>query len=101
MRDGRQGMLTGKAGEYAVAAQLLLRGISVFLPAVDEGSDLMTSNGCRVQVKSAHLYRQAYNGPCYFFPLPKSRRRAITDKTTTLRPKKPFVEICDYVVFWG
>lgn len=45
----------GRAGEYAIAAQLLLRDSFVAWPAVDEGYDLLGPSGCRVQVKSAHL----------------------------------------------
>ena len=99
MKNGIQGMLTGRAGEYAVAAQLLLREIPVFLPSVDLGCDLMTVDGCRIQVKCAHLYNRD-NAPLYFFPLPKKRRRVRTNQATHMVDKKPFAELCDYVVFW-
>jgi hypothetical protein len=100
MRDAKQAAFTGRAGEYAVATQLLLREVPVLWPAVDTGFDLMTMDGCRVQVKCAHIYNHK-NGPRYTFPLPKNRRLPNSDKTTKLVAKRPFREICDYVVFWG
>lgn len=100
MREQKQSALTGKAGEYAVAAQLLLRGVSPLWPSVDNGHDLMTIDGCRIQVKCAHLYNHP-DGPRYHFPLPKTRRMPNSDKTTKLVVRKPFAEICNFVVFWG
>ena len=79
----------------------MLREVAVFWPYVDLGCDLMTEFGCRVQVKCAHLSQGNKRGPCYFFPLPRTRRLPNSDKTTKLVMKKPFVEICDFVVFWG
>lgn len=100
MREQKQSALTGRAGEYAVASQLLLREVRVAWPAVDEGFDLSTIEGCRIQVKSSHLY-MAKDSPRYFFPLPKNRRMPNSDKTTKLVARKPFVEACDFVIFWG
>jgi hypothetical protein len=100
MREQKQSALTGKAGEHAVAAQLLLRDIVPLWPSVDRGCDLMTEQFCRLQVKSAHLYHHK-NGPRYFFPLPKTRRVPNSDTTVKLITKKLFVDICDFVIFWG
>ena len=100
MREQKQSELTGRAGEHAVATQLLLREMVVFWPDVDRGCDLMTEDGCRLQVKSAHIY-QHKNGPRYTFPLPKNRRVANSSTTVKFIPRKSFVESCDFVVFWG
>jgi hypothetical protein len=101
MREAKQSELTGKAGEHAVATQLLLRGVITLWPSVDRGSDLYTENGCRIQVRCAHLYHHKKYQPRYFFPLPKTRRIPNSDKTTILVVRKPFVEVCDFVIFWG
>lgn len=101
MRDQKQSPLTGRAGEYAVASQLLLRKLVPCWPSVDDGCDLLAISGCRIQVKSAHLYNRGDGEPRYFFPLPKMRRIPNSDKTTKLVLRKTFVERCDFVVFWG
>lgn len=44
----------GKAGEYRVAAELLLRHENVFLPVNDIGIDILTAKGARIQVKCSH-----------------------------------------------
>jgi hypothetical protein len=100
MSRGRQAALTGKAGEYIVAGQLMLRDVNVFWPSFDEGCDFMTGNGCRVQVKTAHLYGHP-NGPRYSFPLLRMRRIAKTNNVSKLMPRKAFSEVCDVVVFYG
>ncbi|VVB55100.1 Uncharacterised protein [uncultured archaeon] len=51
----QQHMLLGQAGVYRVAAELLTRGIRVHFPAVDDGIDLFTADGCALQVKASHL----------------------------------------------
>lgn len=100
MREAKHAALTGKAGECAVAAQILLRDMAVLWPAVDVGYDLETETGCRVQVKCAHFYNHP-DGPRYHFPLPKTRRQPNSDKTTKLVTRKTFADVCHYVVFWG
>jgi hypothetical protein len=101
MRDARLAALTGKAGEHTVASQLLLRGVIPHWPAVDVGCDLITDFNCRVQVRCAHLYHKKSYGPLYFFPMPKTRRLPNSDKTTKLVTRKTFVQVCDFLVFWG
>lgn len=44
---------TGKAGEYRVASELMKHGLDVFMTITDFGTDLIASNGCKIQVKSA------------------------------------------------
>jgi hypothetical protein len=96
----------GKAGEHAVAAQLLLRGMNVYFPSFDTGRDMISENGCRIQVKSGHLRnspstQKIYKNPVYTLHMPKSRLVAKGSGETYLRPRKPLGESCDVVVFWG
>lgn len=100
MREAKHAAFTGKAGEHAVATQLLLREVNVLWPSVDNGFDLIAESGCRIQIKCAHLYNHK-NGPRYFFPLPKTRRVPNSDSTARLITRKLFSEVCDFVVFWG
>ena len=103
---GRHSLYTGKAGEYAVASQLALREVNVLWPVVDEGVDLFTPTGCRIQVKTAHVSAtekmvSQHGEGAYVFPLPRTKRIAITDGKNVLRARKTFADTCDIVVFWG
>jgi hypothetical protein len=107
--QGRQNIMTGRAGEYAVAAQLLLRGVNPCFSAVDQGVDLIGPKGCRIQVKSVHLtctpktlkknldgvYRFGFDRNRYRY---NSSRGPIKDHITR-RP--PMSEYCDIVILWG
>lgn len=105
--DGMQNMYTGRAGELAVASQLFLRQCPVMFPSVDVGADLHAQlSGCRIQVKSAHICATPkIVAKCgrglYFFPLLKTKRRAITKDRSVMRPRLAFAAVCDFVVFWG
>ena len=44
----------GKAGEYRVLSELILRGASPALTCVDNGIDLVLENGKRIQVKTSN-----------------------------------------------
>jgi len=44
--------IIGKAAEYRIASELILRGIAPCFPAVDDGVDLTTSSGIRLQIKA-------------------------------------------------
>lgn len=95
--------MVGRAGEYAVAAQLLLRKVMVLWPAVDLGYDLETVNHCRLQVRCGHLSRSSkyVTRQCYDFRMRKQKPVPISNTTAKLVAQRPFVEVCDYVVFWG
>jgi hypothetical protein len=97
MRDAR---MVGRAGEYAVAAQLLLRDTLVLWPAVDQGFDLETENHCRLQIKCGHLATGG-RAPHYAFRLRKRKPVPVSNSTAILVPQKPLVEVCDFVVLWG
>ena len=106
MRDALQNHLTGKAGEHAVAAQLMIRGVQVWFPACDYGVDLMTGSGCRIQVKSAHFSSsprmvKQHGEAAYVFPLPHTKRLALTNDKSEIRQRPPMSSVCDIVVFWG
>jgi hypothetical protein len=109
MRDknwGLKNVMTGKAGEHAVASQLFLRGMPVMFPGLDLGVDLVAHNGCRIQVKSAHLCAtekmlEQYGRGSYFFPLLREKRRAVTNSVSRMVPRTPFEDACDIVVLWG
>src|SRR5258708_5833761 len=94
---------TGKAGEYIVAAQLLLREVNVWMPAYDDGVDLIAENGCRIQVKTAHVTAggDRYTRGIYFYPLAQDRRMAVSKERVEIRPRAPFHEFCDVVIFYG
>jgi len=94
------------AGEHAVAAQLLVRGLNVFFPAIDTGVDLLCDNGCRVQVKSSHLgvgpsHKATYPEGIYQFEF-KAWRSIAMNSTRSRRAPRPSLEsYCDIVVLWG
>lgn len=87
----------GKAGEHAVASQLLLRGIPVAFPQVDVGTDLFAGQGLRIQVKSAMLHDYRTNGG-YMFTLDKKIR---TSNGSYRVKKHDLHKNVDFVVFWG
>jgi hypothetical protein len=95
--------LVGQAGVFAVASKLALHGHNVLFPAVDEGYDLMLSNGLRIQVKSCRLMflsRKKYQAGLYSFSL----RRKMYDPTgqnRLSRMMKPYSEVADFFVLWG
>jgi hypothetical protein len=94
--------MTGKAGEYAVAAQLLLRNVLVYWPSVDMGCDLETENSCRIQVKCAHLSNgDDRESPNYQFMFRKQEPVPISNTVAKLVPRKLLVDVCDLIVFWG
>lgn len=98
--------MTGKAGEYAVAAQLILRGVDVYVPLSDYGVDLLTGNGCRVQVKSSHMSTTpkmvAEHGPtAYLFPLHRTRSVVSRGKTSARKNLPLLSDSCDVLVLWG
>lgn len=107
--DPKQFVMTGSAGEHAVAAQLLLRSVVPCFPAVDVGVDLYTTAGCRIQIKSAHLcttpaiVRKNTEGVYRFsFPQHYYRNSSNRGPVNHVRIKRrQFEEFCDVVVLWG
>lgn len=98
--------MTGKAGEYAVAAQLILRGVEIYFPCTDFGVDILTDSGCRIQVKTSHLVctpkmiEKRGEGQ-YSYPLRRMRRLPVSDNKSKMVPLAPLSAICDFLVLWG
>ena len=93
----------GKAAEYIVASQILLRGGDVSWPAIDTGYDLIGPNGCKVQVKSAHLrctpaVTKNYPEGVYTFGLVSRGNYRKEKRTSKLHD---YWDKCDILVFWG
>ncbi len=100
MRKLPENLAQGKAGEYTVAAQLLLRGHNPFFPAVDIGADLILDSGIKIQVKSAHLRFQKgmYPQGAYWFKLTV---RCMMSNGKMTKRERVFSQECDFVVLWG
>jgi hypothetical protein len=99
---GRLTRYMGKAAEYAVASQLSLRQITVFWPSVDDGCDLMTANGCRIQVKSSYIDGQNRKGEhFYWFPFPQVKYIAVSNQRCRVASVPKLSLYCDVVVCWG
>lgn len=93
----------GQAGVYAVAAQLLLRGINPSFPAVDRGADIISDWGTRLQVKSGHRWYEAWGGS-YAFCLDSGQTIYTYGegyKKGKRTHKRMFSEECDFFVMWG
>ncbi len=114
--DTKRTILQGQAGVYAVASQLCLRGMNPMFPAVDDGVDLMLSNGIRLQIKTARLIhpklyvpgntgsrggRQAgyRHGGAYCFGL--RRGEWLPKEKKYQRVKRGYGEVADFFVLWG
>jgi hypothetical protein len=96
----------GQAGVYQVAAQLLLRGINISFPAVDEGADLIAESGIRIQVKSTGIVHRSganFDNGAYWFHFTRMTRAShvarLRGNKTPLTQK--FSERCDVVILWG
>jgi hypothetical protein len=95
----------GQAAVYQVASQLLMRGVNVSFPAIDDGVDLIVESGVRIQVKSTRLYNGHKNYPhgAYCFHFTRWTRSA---HVKYLRGEKVdrrlrFSDRSDVVVLWG
>ena len=92
----------GRAGEYAVASQLLSRGIPVHFPAVDTGSDLIAGEKIRIQVKSTRIFQgTARSAPRkgYCFSLNTAVPNWANGRHKT--KLRDWSKVCDFIVFWG
>jgi hypothetical protein len=98
--------LTGKAGEMAVASQLALRGVNVYLPLCDSGVDMMTEEGCRIQVKCGRIRTspsmlKSYPEGVFTFHFPRKKYLATAKGQVRERINRKFSDYCDVVVLWG
>src|SRR6185503_18402337 len=85
----------GRAGEYSVAAQLLVRGIMVHFPAVDKDVDLIAGNSLRIQVKTSRLSPSRVSG--YAFGLGQKR----LGKAVERKYLREYVGVVDFLICWG
>ena len=96
----------GQAGVYRVAAELLLRGINVSFPAVDEGADLIAESGIRIQVKTTgivHRNGAGFEDGAYWFHFTRGSRGVTVSRIRGEKPKmtQKFSERSDVVVLYG
>jgi len=88
--------LTGQAGVFRVASELLLRGLHPMLPSVDHGVDLYVEGGARIQVKASNHITTT--GRTSFY-LAHGYRMS---KDGTIACAAPiFSKLCDFVILWG
>lgn len=80
LQPKRQNLYLGKAGQFAVMAECLLRGFNVAIPEVDIGDDLFvvndqSGNYRRIQVKTITAVRRGAGYSAQFqVPLPQLRQ---------------------------
>lgn len=87
---------TGKAGEYAVASQLLARGVTVHFPVVDSGVDLIVGDSVRIQVKTSR--KTEYRASGYAFTLGNKRIGKYEQKAKYIRH---YVGKVDFLILVG
>jgi len=102
-KKAKEANLIGAAGVCFVAGELMVRGMNVSWPFTDEGWDLMTANGCRIQVKTARLRNipKWSSEPCYSFHFNKRRFMALSSQTMKERAPQVLSERSDIVVLVG
>jgi hypothetical protein len=90
--------LIGKAGEYAVAANLMARGINVYFPAVDKDIDLIAGTSVKIQVKTSRKASYRSEGAGYSFGIGNKRVGKYAQEGKYLRE---YAGIVDFLVFVG
>jgi hypothetical protein len=99
----REAHLLGKAGEHLVASEMLVRGIVPAWPSLDEGCDLLLSNGCRIQVKTSRTRGRSprTHENTYTFHFKHRSFIAHSSERIVEKPKRKLSEYCDFVVLVG
>ncbi len=90
--------LVGKAGEYRVMSELMLRGHVPLTPAIDNGTDIVLDNGLRIQVKTSHLNHKKHNSyklGLYRFTFMETGYRAKYQNMI-----RDWTKRCDFFVLW-
>jgi DNA-binding transcriptional ArsR family regulator len=97
------GSITGQAGVFRVASELLLRGHIPAFPTVDDGVDIVLDNGLRIQVKARRLMvRRGYPQGVYFFCSRDRKLHASTNRKARGRSStRTLSEVCDFFVYFG
>ena len=97
--------LIGKAGEYRVASELMIRNHIVYMPTVDNGADLILGTGQTIQVKCGHRRKATINGCIhlfYSFSFVKSSsyfRKIKFGGDNKIEPHK--LNNVDFAILWG
>ncbi len=90
-------IMIGQVGVYRVAAELMRRGWTPYLPVVDNGVDLTVDGSVRIQVKSTvKAVRNAWGRSHYQFTLRKAARYLRSRKVEAFNRR--FSGECDFVV---
>ena len=100
IKRGKEGRLRGEAGNLRVASELLLRGLNVMFPALDDGVDMFVEGGVRVQVKTARVQRHQGGRSYYMFNLARGPQRPNRGKEKKAHTRM-FSKVCDFLVLWG
>lgn len=85
LQPKRQNLYLGKAGQFAVMAECLMRGFNVAIPEVDIGDDLFvvndqSGNYRRIQVKTITAVRRSAGYSAQFqVPLPQLKQIFVPD----------------------
>ncbi len=101
MRDTKapnRAHLIGKAGEYRVMSELILRGHYPSIPAIDNGTDMVLENGFRIQVKTSHLNRKKH--PSYPLGLYRFTLLETGYKAKYQNVVRDWTKRCDFIVLW-
>jgi hypothetical protein len=93
-----QAHLTGKAGEYRVMSELMLRGHHPAMPPIDNGADIILESGLRIQVKSSHLNRKKHAS--YPLGLYRFELMELGVRSKYQNMVRDWTKRCDYFVLW-
>lgn len=85
----------GIAGEFRVMSELLLRGFNPAKSYLDNGIDIILSNGKRIQVKSR---RKQLVKKRYYYPVTLTSARYRKGKT---KRASPDLKNLDFLIVWG
>lgn len=99
--DGKRVRFLGRAAERRVESEILNLGINVFVPSIDDGVDLVTEFGDRIQVKASrnqYSNTRGYKYPCYIFVTRKKKYVSATGKTIRAKIKPGSI---DFLICWG
>jgi len=103
MRMNRQtfNSFQGQAAVHRVMSELFMRRINCYTPSIDTGTDLITDNGCRVQVKSTLAVSKHWRFPEGTFSFALSSALCIKKGRVATRPARKFSSHCDVIVLWA
>jgi len=91
-------LLLGKAGEYRVSSELILRGHTIYLPGVDDGIDVIIDDNIKIQIKCGQKReRKQKDTTVYSFNVRASQYNYHHDK----KPKPHLLKNVNYVICWA